>query len=152
MSRDQLEQHSSSSSSRPVPSLSNQESESSMGLPEDEASMDIPVPLPSRPTSFPRLNYITCILILLCLDYCCVAVLLCRVYSLSHQWPFFTLYAVWEGNSEYSNLVSDQLWLQWVFFSLHCSIMCEHLICKASLSELNEWSCPCACVQIESWN
>ena len=138
MSRDQLEQHSSSSSSRPVPSLSNQESESSMGLPEDEASMDIPVPLPSRPTSFPRLNYITCILILLCLDYCCVAVLLCRVYSLSHQWPFFTLYAVWEGNSECSNLVSDQLWLQWVFFPF------------IAVSCVNIWFVKLACLSLMS--
>jgi hypothetical protein len=30
---------------------------------------------------------------------------------------FLSLYAVWEGNSECSNLqVSDQLWLRWVFF------------------------------------
>ena len=42
---------------QPVRSLSSVESESSMGLPEDEASIDIPastVQQPLRPTSFPR--------------------------------------------------------------------------------------------------
>lgn len=54
-SRDQLEgPH--EQASRPMHSLSSLESEASIGLPEDEASMDIPassVQLPPRPTSFP---------------------------------------------------------------------------------------------------
>ena len=64
-----------------------------MGLPEDEASMDIPVPLPSRPTSFPRYNHITCIITIAALYSFSFSL---KIVFLILSMGFFTLYWQYE--------------------------------------------------------